>query len=324
MYNHSELKEIIDKALLNLSYSTEAVKLIEPVKYILSIGGKRLRPVMALMACNLFSDKIDDAILPAAGMEVFHNFTLVHDDIMDKASVRRNYPTVHSKWDVNQAILSGDVMVFIANECFLQTPANILLRVFRVFNKAAIEVCEGQQLDMDYEKAAVVSQDEYLRMIELKTAALLAASLKIGALAGGGDDKDSDLLYEFGRNLGLAFQIQDDLLDIWGNTKVFGKTSGNDIVANKKTYPLVKALEIASASQLKQLQEQLSLKDPEPEEKVKKVISLFDQLNIKEITETLANDFIDRAFSLLRKVSVDEIRKKELENIASSLIGRDR
>jgi geranylgeranyl diphosphate synthase type II len=324
MYNHSELKEIIDKALLNLSFSTEAVKLIEPVKYILSIGGKRLRPVMALMACNLFSDKIDDAILPAAGLEVFHNFTLVHDDIMDKASVRRNYPTVHSKWDVNQAILSGDVMAFIANECFLQTPANILLRVFRVFNKAAIEVCEGQQLDMDYEKAAVVSQDEYLRMIELKTAALLAASLKIGALAGGGDDKDSDLLYEFGRNMGLAFQIQDDLLDIWGNTKVFGKTSGSDIVANKKTYPLVKALEIASASQLKQLQEQLSIKDPEPEEKVKKVVSLFDQLNIKEITETLANDFIDRAFSLLRKVSIDDIRKKELENIASSLIGRDR
>lgn len=324
MYNHSELKEIINKALLNLSYSTEAVKLIEPVKYILSIGGKRLRPVMALMACNLFSDKIDDAILPAAGLEVFHNFTLVHDDIMDKASVRRNYPTVHSKWDVNQAILSGDVMAFIANECFLQTPANILLRVFRVFNKAAIEVCEGQQLDMDYEKAAVVTQDEYLRMIELKTAALLAASLKIGALTGGGDDRDSDLLYEFGRNLGLAFQIQDDLLDIWGNTKVFGKTSGSDIVANKKTYPLVKALEIASASQLKQLQKQLSLKDPGPEEKVKKVVSLFDQLNIKEITETLANDFIDRAFSLLRKVSVDEIRKKELENIASSLIGRDR
>jgi geranylgeranyl diphosphate synthase type II len=201
---------------------------------------------------------------------------------MDKASVRRNYPTVHSKWDVNQAILSGDVMAFIANECFLQTPANILLRVFRVFNKAAIEVCEGQQLDMDYEKAAVVSQDEYLRMIELKTAALLAASLKIGSLAGGGDDKDSDLLYEFGRNLGLAFQIQDDLLDIWGNAKAFGKTSGSDIVANKKTYPLVKALEIASASQLKQLQEQLSLKDPEPEEKVKKVVSLFDQLSIKE------------------------------------------
>jgi geranylgeranyl diphosphate synthase type II len=324
MYNHSELKEIIDKALLNLSYNTEALKLIEPVKYILCIGGKRLRPVMALMACNLFSDKIDDAIPPATGLEVFHNFTLVHDDIMDKASVRRNYPTVHSKWDVNQAIISGDVMAFIANECFLQTSANNLLRVFRVFNKAAIEVCAGQQLDLDYEKAAIVSQDEYLKMIELKTAVLLAASLKIGAITGGSDDKDSGLLYEFGRNLGLAFQIQDDLLDIWGNTKVFGKTSGGDIVANKKTYPLIKALEIASDSQHKQLQKLLSLKDTDPGEKVKNVINLYDQLNIKEITETLANDYIERAFSLLRKVSVDEERKKELENIAGSLIGRDR
>ncbi len=324
MYNHSELKEIIDKALLNLSYNTEAVKLIEPVRYILSIGGKRLRPVMALMACNLFSDKIDDAILPATGLEVFHNFTLVHDDIMDQASVRRNFPTVHSKWDVNQAILSGDVMAFIANECFLLTPANNLLKVFRVFNKAAVEVCCGQQLDMDYEKAAVVTHDEYIRMIELKTAVLIAASLKTGALIGGGGDKDADLVYEFGRNLGLAFQIQDDLLDIWGNAKIFGKTSGGDIVANKKTFPLVKAMEIASGKQLKQLQEQLSLKDTDPEEKVKKVISLYNQLNIKEITEKLANDYIDKAFSLLQKVSVDEKRKKELENIAGSLIGRDR
>ncbi|MCX6300825.1 MAG: polyprenyl synthetase family protein [Bacteroidia bacterium] len=324
MYNHSELKEIIEKALLNLSYNTEALKLIEPVKYILSIGGKRLRPILALMACNLFNDKIDDAILPAIGLEVFHNFTLVHDDIMDQASVRRNYPTVHNKWNVNQAIISGDVMAFIANECFLQTPANNLLRVFRVFNKAAIEVCAGQQLDLDYEKAAIVSQDEYLKMIELKTAVFLAASLKIGAITGGSDDKDSDLLYEFGRNIGLAFQIQDDLLDIWGNTKVFGKTSGGDIVANKKTFPLVKALEIASASQHKQLQKLLSFKDPDTGEKVKNVICLYDQLNIKEITETLANNFIDRAFSLLKKVSVDEERKKELEYITSSLIGRDR
>jgi len=324
MYNHSELKEIIDKALLNLSYNTEAVKLIEPVKYILSIGGKRLRPVMALMACNLFSDKIDNAVLPAAGLEVFHNFTLVHDDIMDQAPVRRNFPTVHNKWDLNQAILSGDVMAFLANECFLQTPANYLLRVFRIFNKAAIEVCTGQQLDMDYEKAAIVSHDEYLRMIELKTAVLIAASLKTGALIGGSDDGNADLLYEFGRNLGLAFQIQDDMLDIWGNTKVFGKAPGGDIVANKKTFPMVKAMEIASGSQLKQLQEQLSLRDNDPEEKVKRIISLYNQLNIREITEKLANEYIDRAFSLLEKVSVEYKRKKELENIASSLIGRDR
>jgi geranylgeranyl diphosphate synthase type II len=323
MYTYSELKEVVDRALINLSYNTEAVRLIDPVKYILSVGGKRLRPVMTLIACNLFSDKIDDAILPAAGLEVFHNFSLVHDDIMDQAPLRRGITTVHQKWNTNQAILSGDVMTFISNECFLQTPANHLLKVFKVFNKTAIEVCVGQQLDMDYEKAIVVRQDEYLRMIELKTAVLLAASLKIGAVIGGGEDKDADLLYEAGRNLGLAFQIQDDLLDIWGDIKSFGKTTGGDIVANKKTFPLVKAMEIASAEQFKQLQEQFSLKDSDAEVKISKVIRLYEQLNIKEITETLANEYISKALMLIQKVSVDESKKNELINLASSLIGRN-
>jgi len=212
MYNHSELKEVVDKALTNLSYNREAFRLTDPVKYILSIGGKRLRPVLSLMTCNLFSDKIDEAVLPAIGLEIFHNFTLVHDDIMDNAPVRRSFPTVHAKWDANQAILSGDVMAFVANDCVLQAPPDKLLKVFRVYNKAAIEVCVGQQLDIDYEKASIVTQDEYLRMIELKTAVLIAAAVKTGAIIGGGDDRDSELLYEFGRNLGLAFQVQDDLL----------------------------------------------------------------------------------------------------------------
>src|SRR5450759_865360 len=202
MYNQSDLKKLVNKAIVNLSYNEEAEKLNEPIKYILSIGGKKLRPVMALMSCNLFSDKIDEAIMPATGLEVFHNFTLVHDDIMDQAPVRRNFPTVHSKWNINQAVLSGDVMAFIANDCFLQTPPGCMLKVFRVFNKAAIEVCVGQQLDIDFEKAIIVSENEYLRMIELKTAVLLAASAKIGAIIGGADDKDYELLYEFGRNIG--------------------------------------------------------------------------------------------------------------------------
>ena len=193
--------------------------------------------------------------MPATGLEVFHNFTLVHDDIMDQAPVRRNFPTVHTKWNINQAVLSGDVMAFIANECFLQTPSACLVKVFREFNKAAIEVCVGQQLDIDFEKTAVISQEEYLRMIELKTAVLIAASAKIGAIIGGAGEKDADLLYEFGRNLGLAFQIQDDLLDIYGDAKVFGKIPGGDIIANKKTFLLVKALETASVDQLKRLQE---------------------------------------------------------------------
>jgi geranylgeranyl diphosphate synthase, type II len=323
MYNQAELKKLVNKAILNLSYNEEAAKLNDPVKYILSIGGKRLRPVLALMAFNLFSDQIDEAIIPATGLEVFHNFTLVHDDIMDHAPVRRNLPTVHSKWNLNQAVLSGDVMAFIANDCFLQTPSRHLLKVFRVFNKAAIEVCVGQQLDIDFEKAAIVSHEEYLRMIELKTAALLAASAKIGAIIGGADDRDAEMLYEFGRYLGLAFQIQDDLLDIYGDIKVFGKIMGGDIISNKKTFMLVKALEIASIEQAKQLHEQFNLKEFDPDEKVRKVIDIYEELNIKNISEVLANDYINSAFSLLDKISAKNERKTELVNIANSLIGRD-
>jgi geranylgeranyl diphosphate synthase type II len=322
MYNHSELKEVVDRALTNLSFNAEAPKLIDPVRYVLSKGGKRLRPVMTLMSCNLFTDKIDEAILPAAGLEVFHNFTLVHDDIMDQATMRRGLPTVHQKWNSSQAILSGDVMAFVANECILQTPSSFLLKVFRVFNKAAIEVCAGQQLDMDFEKAAILREEEYIRMIELKTAVLLAASVKIGAIIGGSDDKDSELLYEFGKNLGLAFQIQDDLLDVWGDVKLFGKKSGGDIVANKKTYPLVKAMEAAKGNQLKQLQKLFSSDDTEPEIKIREVISIFDQLNIKDTTEILAYDYINKAFGYLQKVNVDEARKKEITDLAISLIGR--
>jgi geranylgeranyl diphosphate synthase type II len=192
-----------------------------------------------------------------------------------------------------------------------------------VFNKAAIEVCVGQQLDIDYEKATIVSHEEYLRMIELKTAVLLAASAKIGSIIGGADDKDSDLLYEFGKNLGLAFQIQDDLLDVYGDIKVFGKIMGGDIISNKKTFMLVKALEIASIEQAKQLHEQFSLKEFDPEIKVKKVVDLYDQLNIKNISERLANDYINTAFSLLDKIGVINERKTELVNIGNSLIGRD-
>lgn len=324
MYNQSELKNLVEKAIINLSYNNEAEKLIDPVRYILSIGGKRIRPVLTLMACNLFNDKVDEAVMPAAGIEVFHNFTLVHDDIMDQAPVRRNFPTVHSKWNVNQAVLSGDVMAFVANDCFLQTPPACLSKVFRVFNKAAVEVCVGQQLDIDFEKSLIVSQAEYIRMIELKTSVLLAASAKIGAIIGGADEKDSDLLYEFGRNLGLAFQIQDDLLDIYGDAKVFGKMAGGDIVANKKTFLLIKALETASSAQSKKLHELFSRNDTDPDLKISEVISIYDQLNIKSLTENIANEFFNSAFILLEKVSVDKERKKELTLLASSLIGRDK
>ena len=324
MYSQAELKDLVDKAIVNLSYNSEAEKLIDPVKYIFSMGGKRLRPVLALMTCNLFGDKIDDAIMPATGLEVFHNFTLVHDDIMDQAVVRRNFPTVHNKWSLNQAVLSGDVMAFIANECFLQTPAKYLSKVFRIFNNAAIEVCVGQQLDIDFEKTIIVSETEYLRMIELKTAVLIAAASKIGAVIGGADDKDSDHMYDFGRNLGLAFQIQDDLLDTYGDIKVFGKATGGDIIANKKTFLLVKALETASSDQFKRLQELLAMKEFDPDAKVKAFIDLYEELNIKSVTESLANDYISKAIGLLEKTATIKERRNELSEVACSLIGREK
>jgi len=322
MYSQAELKELVDKAIVNLSLSAEADRLSAPVRYILSIGGKRVRPVLALMSCNLFRDKVDDAVIPATGLEVFHNFTLVHDDIMDQAPLRRNFPTVHIKWNINQAILSGDVMAFVANECFLQTPPAHLHKVFKTYNKAAVDVCTGQQLDMDFEKATMVSHEEYLRMIELKTAVLIAASAKIGALIGEAGEKDADHLYEFGKYLGMAFQIQDDLLDVYGDTTVFGKISGGDIVSNKKTFLLVKALELATGKQLKKLKEQLKLKDPDPGQKIQTVMEIYDNLNIRSITEELANDYISKSIGHLDNTGADHERKSELSQLASSLVDR--
>jgi geranylgeranyl diphosphate synthase type II len=307
----------------NFYFPEEAVKLFEPVIYVLGAGGKRLRPVIALMACNLFSDRIDDAVKPVTGLEIFHNFTLVHDDIMDQANVRRNSPTVHKKWNLNQAILSGDVMAFIANECLLEAPAEIVTEVLKAFNKAAVEVCIGQQIDMDFERSLVIQGEDYLRMIELKTAVLLAASCKIGAILGGADKKNADILYEFGRNLGIAFQIQDDLLDVYGDENLFGKAHGGDIVSNKKTFLYVKALELASGTQKRRLQELFSEVDCCPAGKVEAVKELYDQLGIKQLTVEAANHYISSSFSFLDRVGVRKERKEELTRFAKSLIGRE-
>jgi len=322
MFTSDYLRELSDKAITSLGVSTEADKLFAPVRYILSIGGKRLRPVMCLLACNLFKDKIDEAVMPAAGIEVFHNFTLIHDDIIDKADLRRGSPTVHSKWGHDQAILSGDVMAFVAVECIGQAPDKALAKTLRLFNRTAIEVCIGQQLDLDYEKKGVVSETEYLRMIELKTAVLVAASLKTGAIIGEASEKDQDLLYEFGRCLGIAFQIQDDVLDTYGDTRMFGKKTGSDIIANKKTYLLVKALEMAGGEKLRRLRKLLEAGDQKPEEKVLAVRELYDELEIRLHAENLAYDYFNRSFQALDQVSVNAERKKEIKQMAVNLIGR--
>ncbi|MDF1560330.1 MAG: polyprenyl synthetase family protein [Bacteroidales bacterium] len=322
MFTGDYLRELTDKAITGLGSSSEADRLFVPVRYILSIGGKRLRPVMCLMACNLFSDKIDNAVMPAAGIEVFHNFTLVHDDILDRADIRRGSPTVHARWGADQAILSGDVMAFLATECIGHAPEKVLPQTLKSFNRTAIEVCIGQQLDMDYEKKGVVTTEEYLRMIELKTAVLVAASLKIGAIIGEASEKDQDLLYEFGRSLGMAFQIQDDVLDTYGDTKKFGKKTGNDIVSNKKTYLLVRALETAGGEKLRELRKLIETNDGNAEEKITTVRTIYDELEIRLEAENLAYDYFNRAFRALDQVSVKDERKNELKELAVNLIGR--
>lgn len=322
MFASDYLRELSDKAVASLAGTPEAGKLFEPIRYIMSIGGKRLRPVMCLMACNIFRDKIDEAVMPAVGIEVFHNFTLIHDDIIDKAEVRRGSPTVHTKWGADQAILSGDVMAFVAVECIGQAPEKALPKALKLFNRTAIEVCTGQQLDLDYEKKGVVSEAEYLRMIELKTAVLVAASLKLGAIIADAPEKDQDLLYEFGRCLGIAFQIQDDVLDTYGDTKMFGKKTGSDIVANKKTYLLVKALELAGGSKLTRLRKILGPGDLDPEEKVREVRAIYDELEVRLQAENLAYDYFNRAFQALDQVAVNAERKNELKQLAVNLIGR--
>jgi geranylgeranyl diphosphate synthase type II len=322
MFTSDYLRELSDKAITSLGGTPEAEKLFAPVRYIMSIGGKRLRPVMCLMACNLFRDKIDEAVMPAVGIEVFHNFTLIHDDIIDKADMRRGSPTVHTKWGSDQAILSGDVMAFIAVECVGLAPVTALPKALKLFNKTAIEVCTGQQLDIDYEKKGVVSETEYLRMIELKTAVLIAASLKMGAIIADAPEKDQELLYEFGRCMGIAFQIQDDVLDTYGDTKMFGKKTGSDIVSNKKTYLLVKAYELAGGERLSRLRTLLGKGDHNPDEKVREVRAIYDELDIRLKAENLAYDYINRAFQALDQVSVKAERKNEIKQLAVNLIGR--
>ncbi len=305
-----------------MSYDYESDSLFEPVKYLMSMGGKRIRPIIVLMACNLFDNKIEKAILPALGMEILHNFTLVHDDIMDRSEMRRGSPTVHRKWDVNQAILSGDVMAFIANECIMAAPQPVLIQVMKIYNTAAIEVCIGQQMDMDFEKNTFVSHADYLRMIELKTAVMIAASLKTGALIGMATAEEANKMYDFGRNLGLAFQIQDDLLDTYGDPKIFGKKTGADIVANKTTILLIKALELASGQQLKTLNELLKLEVFDPEEKIARVKSIFDDLNIRKAVEDLAGQYTDLAYASLDDVKVEKGRKEKLMKLAAGLLNR--
>ncbi len=324
MYTLLEAQNLVEKHIQNISIPDTPPELYEPVKYVLSLGGKRIRPALVLLACDLFAGAVDSALIPAVGIEIFHNFTLLHDDIMDRSEIRRGQPTVHMKYSENVAILSGDVMSIMASRLINQSPGVVLSVVHEVFTKSAMEVCEGQQMDMNFENLLTVSEEEYMTMIRLKTAVLIAASLKIGAVLGGASQTDANDLYDFGLNLGLAFQLQDDLLDTFGDQQTIGKMPGTDIVANKKTFLMIKALEKASSDQRKNLTDWLTKKEFEREEKVAAVTGIYKQLKIKEITNKRIREFYEKSLENLAHLNKPDERKVELANFASFLMNRNK
>jgi geranylgeranyl diphosphate synthase type II len=326
MFTIKELEKLISEEInreILLLNNTEPKNLYEPIGYTLSVGGKRLRPVMVLLACNLFTDKVGKALPAALAIEVFHNFTLLHDDIMDQADMRRNSPAVHKKYNQNIAILSGDAMSIMAYNYLQKSETQNLDSMIRLFSQTALEVCEGQQFDMDFESRMDVSIPEYLNMIRLKTAVLLACSLKMGALAANAPGRIADLLYVFGLNLGIAFQLQDDLLDVFADQEKFGKKIGGDIISNKKTFLLLKALELSDDQTKKKLLDWIGKKEFEIQEKIDAVKLIYTKLSIKEITEKNIEDFYQSALNVWNEIDLAKEIKAELLLLANMIMSRD-
>ena len=323
MHSFKDLQQIVEKHLKKIEFHTGPKELYEPVKYILGIGGKRIRPSLVLAAYNLFKDDVETAIYPALALEVFHNFTLLHDDIMDKADLRRNQQTVHKKWNENIAILSGDAMSIKAFEILSKIPVQYLAEVLQEFNKTALQVCEGQQLDMNFENRLDVSVDEYLEMIRLKTSVLIAVSLKIGAIMANASKNDAQKLYDFGLNMGLAFQLQDDYLDAYGDMHVFGKKIGGDIVANKKTFLLINALETADKENAEVLQQLLINTNIDEEQKIKAVLKIFNKLNVDSLLKEKMVSYFNRAMEAIENLSIGQERILVLKEFAEKLMNRE-
>ena len=319
MHPFQELIEKFNKDFDTTHFPSQPASLYEPSEYFLKIGGKRIRPVLCLLGNELFSDLHPDAFLAAKAVELFHNFSLVHDDMMDEANLRRGQPTVHTKYDANTALLVGDIMVIRAYEYLQPIQSNHLSKILGLFNQTAREVCEGQQLDMDYAKRSTVSLEEYIHMITLKTSVLLAASLQMGAIIGGAGEHNCSHLYEFGKKLGIAFQIQDDYLDAFGDAAVFGKDAGGDIKQNKKTFLLIRALETANPEQLKALN---ALLTSDPADKVEQVLAIFKACKVDAWAEALKQKYMQEALAHLEAIAVVEARKKPLIDLANYLMNR--
>ncbi len=325
MYSVDELRSWVERSINTLPLTGKPRELYLPVSYMMSIGGKRIRPLLSLLSYNMFSERIDDRIvLPALGLEVFHGFTLLHDDIMDNAGIRRGQDTVWKKWNSNVAILSGDVMCIMAYQYLCEADPAYQPDVLKLFGRTAAQVCEGQQLDMNYEQLPFITIEDYLEMIALKTAVLLAASAQIGAIAAGASNSDAEKMYEFGYRLGMAFQLQDDLLDAYGKSAVFGKAIGNDMLTNKKTFLLVTALREAGEEDRRSLNAWLAAKDAVPEEKIRGMLDIYDRLGIRAKTEEAITLYFSQAADILRSLDIDPKRKEQLSNFAHELINRDK
>ena len=321
MLSFQELSIQFNERFATSHFPASPETLYAPGEYFLQIGGKRIRPVMCLLGNELFSDIHNDAFHVARAIELFHNFTLVHDDMMDEASLRRGMPTVHTKYDYNTALLVGDVMLIRAYEFLQNIQPSYLPKILKIFNRTAREVCEGQQLDMDYAKMETVTMDEYIHMITLKTSVLLAASLEIGAIIGGAGEKNCEHLYEFGKKIGIAFQIQDDYLDAYGNAADFGKEVGGDIKQNKKTFLLLHALSVANPEQKAALEFQLKNEDPQ---KVEKVLAIFNDCGVGAWAENLKAKYLQEAFDHLESIAVVSARKQPLIELANYLMNRNK
>ena len=312
--------EHLDKKL----FKGEPLSLYEPINYLLNIGGKRMRPVLLLMACEMFDKEVSKAMDAALAVEVFHNFTLAHDDIMDEAEIRRGKPAVHIKYNINSAILSGDLMLIKSYELLASSPgSSSFSSLFQVFNKAAIEICEGQQMDMDFEKRTDVTLDEYLKMVEYKTAVLLGASMQIGALIGGASESDARQLYRFAVDLGIAFQINDDVLDAYGDPSKVGKKAGGDIAQNKKTFLWISCLEAMTPSDRSRFEQLILLGKDAEQEKIQGILSLYSKYEVRQIAEERSKLFFEQGLAALKQVSIPKQRLEPLINFSNNLMIRE-
>jgi geranylgeranyl diphosphate synthase type II len=324
--NHfKQFQEKIEKAIQQKKYGSHPKELYEPITYIMALGGKRLRPVLVLAACDLFDVSIDNAIHPALAVELFHNFTLIHDDLMDHAPLRRNQQTVHTKWNNNIAVLSGDAMMVCAYQELCKCDKESLATQLEIFNQTALKVCEGQQLDMNFESYPKIGVAQYINMIELKTAVLLGAALKMGAIAANTSEENAELMYQFGKNIGIAFQLQDDILDVYAEKEKFGKQIGGDIIANKKTYLLLKAIEMAESNRYlkEELDQWLNAPTFNPQEKVEAVTTIFNFLNVKALAENEMKKHFAIALTHISDVKANDAKKKALIQFAENLMNRD-